>query len=304
MQIPFILTMRPLALALSLLVSIVGGGTAAAATLSQKQAKALVSRMAGARFPGDAVRVKKITETGANAQATVEIETAFRVVQDKRGRWQIAELRTGQEQWEEIALIAEAANLQMPRDDCKRQERTGADLSPRNARCLIASLLKTDVPDAVRILDISTLGLPLASQASALVIALIQVEVRFSRDNGGWRASDLRTDNNDWVNLDLVVAGINERKRKQAEADLETLAQALEDYRKHSGFYVVSDKHPVLIDHLSPRYLPQIIRLDPWHQPYLYQGDRDHFLLRSKGPDGKENTADDVVLNGPQRRPS
>src|SRR5882724_666471 len=300
MQIPFTLTMRHRALALSLLISIVSGGTAAAATLSQKQARTLVSRMAGAHFPSDAVRVKKITDTGANAQATVEIETAFRVLQDKRGRWQIVEIRTGQEQWEEIALIAEAAKFQIPGDDCKGQDRAGADLSPRNARCLIASLLKTDPrSDAVRIRDISSFGLPLASQASALVIALIQVEVRFSRDNGGWRASDLRTGDNDWVNLDLLVAGINEGKRTQAEAELARLAKALEDYRKQSGFYIVSDKHPVLIDHLSPRYLARIIRLDPWHHPYQYQGDRDHFVLRSKGPDGKENTADDIVLNGP-----
>jgi len=55
----------------------------------------------------------------------------------------------------------------------------------------------------------------------------------------------------------------------------------------------------VLIDHLSPHYLERVIRLDPWNRPYQYQGERDHFSLRSNGPDGKSGTGDDVLFNGP-----
>src|SRR5205085_1044204 len=27
-----------------------------------------------------------------------------------------------------------------------------------------------------------------------------------------------------------------------------------------------------LLDHLSPRYLKRVIRIDPWHNPYRYEG--------------------------------
>jgi hypothetical protein len=50
-----------------------------------------------------------------------------------------------------------------------------------------------------------------------------------------------------------------------------------------------------LVDHLNPRYLARIIRVDPWHQPYLYEGTQTTFTLRSAGADGKENTPDDIV---------
>jgi hypothetical protein len=55
------------------------------------------------------------------------------------------------------------------------------------------------------------------------------------------------------------------------------------------------------MDHLSPRYLPRVIRIDPWQRPYKYQGERDRFTLRSLGADGKDGTADDIELAGPSR---
>ena len=38
-----------------------------------------------------------------------------------------------------------------------------------------------------------------------------------------------------------------------------------------------------------------IIRIDPWHQPYEYEGGGTNLVLRSPGPDGKANTCDDVT---------
>jgi hypothetical protein len=55
----------------------------------------------------------------------------------------------------------------------------------------------------------------------------------------------------------------------------------------------------VLIDHLSPHYLARVIRVDPWHRPYQYDGQQDRYSLRSFGPDGKPNTPDDIVVSGP-----
>jgi len=58
---------------------------------------------------------------------------------------------------------------------------------------------------------------------------------------------------------------------------------------------VVARDERALEDHLNPRYLARVVRVDPWHKPYLYEGARDSYTLRSSGPDGKEDTADDII---------
>ncbi len=88
-------------------------------------------------------------------------------------------------------------------------------------------------------------------------------------------------------------------KRSTATDELSTIAKALGDFRRERGSYVVSDSESVLIDHLSPHYLLRVIRVDPWHRPYRYEGQPDHYSLRSLGPDGKPNTPDDIVVTGP-----
>jgi len=40
-----------------------------------------------------------------------------------------------------------------------------------------------------------------------------------------------------------------------------------------------------------------VLRLDPWNQPYQYQGERDRFTLSSSGPDRKSKTADDITVS-------
>jgi len=288
----------PLLLISSLLL--IPGNASARAGLSEKQARKLISRMAGAELPSGAVRIKRITETNGAAEATVEIETAFRLVQDEQRHWQVAEVRTGQDRWEEIFIIEAALKRQQLEDECTTPDLAKAGdgiVSVKRARCLLAHLLGIQLPsDAVRIRGVSSLGLPFASNSSALVTALIQVDVRFRQDRGDWSVSELRTGGGDWVSIETTVAAINEEKKKRAQKDLATLARALDAFRRDTGFYVVSDNHPALIDYLSPRYVAQIIRLDPWHNPYRYQGNRDRFQLRSDGPDGLENTPDDLIV--------
>ena len=146
------------------------------------------------------------------------------------------------------------------------------DPSVKRARCLLGSLLGVEVPsDAVRIQEVVPMPIPLTTEPSATVVAWVKVDARLVNDKG-WRVTELRTGNRDWVKLEPLVAAVNEEKQKQARAELELIAKALEKFRKDRGSYVVSDKQAVAIDHLNPRYLPQVIRVDPWHQPYKYLG--------------------------------
>jgi hypothetical protein len=276
--------------------------SSSAFALGQKQARKLISQIAGSNLPGSAVQIKRLTENGSEAEALAEIETAFRLVQDEQDRWQVAEVRVGQNRWEEITTIAAAFHLTSPEIACVVPDLSkGADIvSVRRARCLLANLLGIELPsDAVRIRSISSLGVPLASP-SAIVVARVQAYVKFVKD-GDWRISQIRTGNADWLNVSGAVVALDEAKRKRAQADLAILARALEAYRHTSGFYVVTDKESALIDHLCPHYLDHVIRLDPWGNPYKYQGQSDRFLLSSVGPDGKENTPDDIVVSGPAR---
>jgi hypothetical protein len=77
---------------------------------------------------------------------------------------------------------------------------------------------------------------------------------------------------------------------------LESIATALESFRRERGFYVESKSEAALIDNLNPHYLARVIRVDPWHKPYEYEGARNSFVLRSDGPDGKPGTEDDITV--------
>lgn len=165
------------------------------------------------------------------------------------------------------------------------------DLSPNQARKIIANMAGIKLPsDAVRVREVSSLG------SSALVVAQVETAFRFVKGGDGkWRVAEIRTGDNRWEDVDMLVRAVNVEKTERARAELETLATALEAFRRERGFYVVAKGESVLVDHLNPRYLARVIRLDPWHKPYFYEGTQSSFILRSDGADGKENTPDDVV---------
>src|SRR5436190_7129307 len=171
------------------------------------------------------------------------------------------------------------------------------DLTPKEARRLIALMAGIQLPsDAVRIKDISAMG------DSAVVTAQVETAFRFVKgDRGQWRVAEIRTGDRRREDLDTLMRALNAEKAARARAELESIATALESYRREHGFYLEAKSEATLIDHLNPRYLARIIRIDPWHQPYEYEGTRDAFTLRSVGPDGKSNTADDVTLAGGSR---
>ena len=276
------------------------------ADLNAKQARKAITRMAGFELTNGAVKVKTVSPTGpTTAEVTASVRSVFRFEKSAQGIWRVAEFRTGPDKWEAVDLVARVLNATMPRDECTALDPPirGAVIEPsvKRARCLLGSLLGIQMPsDAVRIQEVAPFAIPLASQASTTVIAWIQVDARLVNvGKNDWQVSELRTGNGGWVQLEPVLARLNDAKRETARADLATIARALEKFRNERGSYLVADKHSVAIDHLSPRYLPRVIRIDPWNQPYSYHGQRDRFTLSSNGPDRKDATADDIVVSGP-----
>ena len=170
--------------------------------------------------------------------------------------------------------------------------RAAGDLSPGEARRVIARMAGIQLPsDAVRVKDISTAG------SSTVVTAQVETAFRFVKgDNGKWRVAEIRTGDRRWEDVDMLEKALNAEKTSRARAEMESIATALESYRREHGAYLEAKSEAKLVDQLNPRYLARVIRVDPWHQPYEYEGARASFVLRSSGPDGKPNTSDDVTI--------
>jgi hypothetical protein len=137
-----------------------------------------------------------------------------------------------------------------------------------------------------------------ASGSSVVVEAEVEGVFDLVRDGGAWRVASVKLGDARLTDFDAVARTLDAEKSKLARADLDALANALEAFRRERGFYVVADSETVLMDFLHPRHIPRIIRIDPWHRPYEYEGTRDDFTLRSLGPDGKPDTQDDIDLHG------
>lgn len=275
-----------------------------AADPSQKDIKKAIQTMFGASLPGSAVHVQRVNSSAEGAEVSAELEAVFRA-KATDGRWRLSEVRTGADDWERLDLIAQALQVKLPSGGCDSSREFVHDpkafaMTTKRARCLVAELLGVTLPsDQVRVKDISSLDLPLGTESSAVIESSIQVDFRLAHDTSGWRVSEIKSGNREWTNLNAFSAAFNEVKRANATSDLDTIATALKDFHRERGAFVVSDKESVLIDYLSPQYLTRVIRVDPWHRPYQYDGAQDHYSLRSLGPDGKPNTPDDIVVSGP-----
>src|SRR5437016_2130807 len=170
--------------------------------------------------------------------------------------------------------------------------RAACDRTPKESRRLIARMAGIQLPsDAVRIKEVSAMG------NSATVVAQVETAFRFDKGGDGkWRVAEIRTGDRRWEDVDMLMKALNAEKAARARAELESIATALESFRRDRGSYLESKSEAALIDNLNPHYLKSVIRVDPWHQPYEYEGSRNSFVLRSSGPDGKPNTSDDVTI--------
>src|SRR5215212_2981231 len=250
----------------------------ARADINQKDARKVLQTILGWSLPSDAVRINSIRSSGAEgAEVSADIQTVFRLRLNE-GQWQLREIRVAPDRWESLEVIARAAQVELPSGECDApsqfaRSKSATELTTRRARCLVASLFSVSLPsDDVRIKEISPFGLSMGPESAALVVAFVRADFRLAQDARGWRVAEFKSGNRDWVNVAGLAAAIDEAKRSAATDELSTIARALGEFRRERGSFVVSDSESVLIDHLSPRYLTRVIRVDPWHRPYQYDG--------------------------------
>ena len=173
-------------------------------------------------------------------------------------------------------------------------------LNPSRARRAIARTAGIELPtDAVEVeqAGISVLG------SSATVEAKVKTAFRLQQTAGGeWEVAEIRLGKaklgkDVWEDVTLLRGALDKEKIERARAELTTLQVALESFRRERGHYPPVKTGRELVDHLSPRYLPGVIRLDPWQQPYDYTSNLAVYSLRSAGADRKAATTDDVIVS-------
>ncbi len=126
--------------------------------------------------------------------------------------------------------------------------------------------------------------------------------------------------------IQAVVGGVDEAEMEQykrARYEIRGLAVALNSFQIDTRSYPLARTLTKTADldavgektskdvldgpyGVSKRYIRTIPDLDPWGNPYLYEGNKDHFLILSTGPDGlidpEYKDVRDVVYSGELER--
>ena len=167
-------------------------------------------------------------------------------------------------------------------------------LTPDRARKAIRRTAGIELPESaveVEETGISVLG------SDATVEAKIKTAFRLRRDaKGEWQVAEARLGSDRWEDVALLQAALGREKQTRARLELETLRTAIESFRRERGYFPPATSGRELVDHLSPRHLSVILRLDPWRQPYEYSATAASYRLRSAGIDRKIDTADDLIV--------
>lgn len=304
--------------------------TAAEKAIKKDDARKLIAALSIFELNKEAVTIKEISPPAAVATVLASVKLGFRFVRDGVGVWRAVDVRTGDRRWESFELLARALGSEDISYARGELDALAAELDALTKAHALAKSKDTNASDApptpesqtanearnqsangapnpsakelkrgaLSVKNPSAAFAPLGS--SAVVELEVETSVDFVRDaRGRWQVERVRFGGGkarSFAAFDAFERALNTEKLARARADLETLAAALEAYRRARGFYVVAESASALTDQLNPRYTAAFIRFDPWHRPYEYEGTRERFTLRSLGADGKANTADDVTV--------
>jgi hypothetical protein len=171
-------------------------------------------------------------------------------------------------------------------------------LSPSEARRLVATMGGMNLPkDDVHIRKIEP-G-PLGGK-QVIVEAVVQIAVQAAQQDGRWAVTAFRTGDRQWEEIELATTAVRKEKILRTTDDLREVARAVEAFRSERGAYPQAQDFPALIDHLTPKYLPRIIREDYWHRSYVYTPMPQGYRIESLGPDGKLGSGDELTIENGQ----
>jgi Type II secretion system (T2SS), protein G len=273
--------------------------------LKQSEARRVIAATPGFSLRTGAVKIREISPAGTEpVSVTAEVTEALSLarVEDERvpqkggvfkaKRWRAVEFRTGDRAWEEFDSLAGAAGAERVEAARRAIEELVAEFDARTREAK-GEKVEPITRGPLTIKQLSAMG------STAVAEVVVEATFRLSKDERGRRrVYEIVLGGETIDDLASIRQRLDARKAALARTDLAVLRDALEAFRAERGFYVVAKDSVVLLDHLSPRYLKHLVRIDPWHNPYRYEGTASAYTLASDGPDGKPNTPDDVTLTG------
>jgi hypothetical protein len=147
-------------------------------------------------------------------------------------------------------------------------------------------------PEAVEVVRVRQSG----KQAMAEVT--IKTAVRMRKEGNKWVLQDVRLGDRRWESVDRILEAIEQSRHEQTAREMDQVKAGIEKYIQEQGEIPLAKSFDKLVDTLNPEFLPAVIRIDAWWNPYRYRVmSISQFELRSAGPDGRYNTEDDLVRN-------
>jgi hypothetical protein len=144
--------------------------------------------------------------------------------------------------------------------------------------------------------DVDIVNVTQVSGSEAIVETRLRAAFRVERVRGKWVVREVRLGHSQWEEVNDLIQTLDFVKAEETRKTLDTIAEAIDRYRRENGSLPVFKDYITLSDLLSPKYMTPLIRLDAWRRPLEAElrGSKT-IVIRSAGPDGKFGTTDDIV---------
>ncbi len=125
----------------------------------------------------------------------------------------------------------------------------------------------------------------------------VKTAVMLSKKEDKWTIEQIRIGDRRWADADAVMAVINKRLDESTLKRLKEVSQGLDRYLAAKGEVPNVTQVARLMDLLNPEYMPEAVFSDSRGNPLCYRRlSERRYEVRSAGPDGRLDTADDLVL--------
>jgi hypothetical protein len=166
----------------------------------------------------------------------------------------------------------------------------GHQLDSGAARALIISIPQEELEKE----DVDVVKVTQSSGSEAIVETRLQTAFRLERVRGKWEVREVRLGHGQWEKVDNLERALEAVRTEETKKVMESIANAIQAYKKANGIWPEFKDYVALSDLLSPKYMTPLIRLDAWRRPFNAERNSQSIILWSVGADGKSGTADDI----------
>lgn len=145
--------------------------------------------------------------------------------------------------------------------------------------------------DSVEIISVRESG----SHATAEI--RINTAVKMTKKGDHWTLDEVRIGDRRWEKVERILQSLERQRADSTRQQMAVIRRGIDRYIERNGKAPQVSNYTALVDTLNPDFLPSVIRLDAWSNPYSFQvSATGGFELRSAGPDGTIGTTDDLIL--------